>query len=315
MITSVETITPEQARDLLEKNTRNRPLRRSRVEAIARDILSGNYLLTHQAIGIAPTFIVDGQHRLAAIVEAGVSVQLSVTMYETDEEGMSALLVVDKMSPRSDADVQVLAGVMSKDLAKMIVPIIKVCARAGLPTTAASGSAHIMTTEELPKWYIEEKAHVDWAVTTLNDPEASRRFNAANRAAFAIGHMVDSQRIERLAVQVVAADSTQGEVAHAWNKASAQGKLSISQNARSEGVLSLSLRLIQADLQGTEVPKSLKASLSTIEWYRTRIAKIRGVNPVLMSGGLAVSEATDVEESKNDPKTGRAKKKAVADVG
>jgi hypothetical protein len=73
---SVMTITPEMATAWLECNTRNRKLRWGLVDAIARDITDGNWVLNGETIKRAPDgAVIDGQHRLTGIVKAGIPVQ------------------------------------------------------------------------------------------------------------------------------------------------------------------------------------------------------------------------------------------------
>jgi hypothetical protein len=79
MHTHVETITPERARALLGSNG-NRPLRKTRVLAFVEVLKRGHWRLSHQGIAIAADGrVLDGQHRLAAIAEADVTVQMCVT--------------------------------------------------------------------------------------------------------------------------------------------------------------------------------------------------------------------------------------------
>ncbi len=75
------TITPECASDWLEN--RNLPLNRTLSETIAKryadTMRAGRWLLTHQGIAFDKDgFVIDGQHRLRAIVLAGVPVELFV---------------------------------------------------------------------------------------------------------------------------------------------------------------------------------------------------------------------------------------------
>ena len=77
-ITKVK-ITPDMARDLLTKNTHNRPINRLKVSNMVADIKAGRFELTHQPIGIAEDGeLVDGQHRLTAVVEADMPVEMFV---------------------------------------------------------------------------------------------------------------------------------------------------------------------------------------------------------------------------------------------
>jgi hypothetical protein len=88
--TIIETITPNKARDILKTNTRNRALRLSSVAEFARQMTAGCWKLTSQGIAIDTNgVLVDGQHRLHAIVEANVPVQIAVT-YDVDPESFDA---------------------------------------------------------------------------------------------------------------------------------------------------------------------------------------------------------------------------------
>jgi len=77
---SVVTVSPEIAAKWLERNHKqNRPINWKRVEAMANDIRAGAWKLTHQAVAFdGEGQLIDGQHRLQAIVQAGKSVQLLV---------------------------------------------------------------------------------------------------------------------------------------------------------------------------------------------------------------------------------------------
>lgn len=73
-------VTPEMAKDWLEKNTSNRPVDQRRVKALAAVMSRGEFLPTHQGIAFSTSgALLDGQHRLLAIVESGASVRMSVT--------------------------------------------------------------------------------------------------------------------------------------------------------------------------------------------------------------------------------------------
>lgn len=93
MKTTIETITPSQAAKWLEAkvNHDNRPIRQSQVEYLSREILSGKWQTTHQGIAFAKGGrLLDGQHRLAAIVLAGKAAQIQVTT-GADEDTFAVL--------------------------------------------------------------------------------------------------------------------------------------------------------------------------------------------------------------------------------
>lgn len=80
MKAQVETISPEVAVHLLNTNTSNRPVRsRTTVRAIAKDIVAGRWALNGESIVVSDTGrLLDGQHRLLAIVEAKLPVRALV---------------------------------------------------------------------------------------------------------------------------------------------------------------------------------------------------------------------------------------------
>jgi hypothetical protein len=79
---SLETVTPEQARQWLkENNIKNRKPRPRQIEILRREMAGGAWAFTHQGIafgepnadGIEP--LLDGQHRLEALSASGVSIK------------------------------------------------------------------------------------------------------------------------------------------------------------------------------------------------------------------------------------------------
>lgn len=75
----VERITPERAREYLGYNTHNRNLRNRVIMAYANDMRSGDWLWNGESIKFAADgALLDGQHRLAAIIEADVAVRTLV---------------------------------------------------------------------------------------------------------------------------------------------------------------------------------------------------------------------------------------------
>lgn len=81
MKTTQQMVTPAMAKTWLAKNACNqRKLRAGVVERYARDIKAGQWTLTHQGIGINTRGeLIDGQHRLHAIVLADTSVLMMVS--------------------------------------------------------------------------------------------------------------------------------------------------------------------------------------------------------------------------------------------
>lgn len=91
--TEIMRVTPALARAWLEHNEGNRTVNRTHIVDLARDMIDGRFRLTHQPIAFDATGnLIDGQHRLMAIVQSGCTVELMVARY-TDITTAKALPV------------------------------------------------------------------------------------------------------------------------------------------------------------------------------------------------------------------------------
>ena len=89
MYSKVVEITPEMAREMLEHNMKNnRRVSKETVMRYARIMKAGGWNLTHQGIAFDTNGeLIDGQHRLNAIVQANVPVKMLVTYDVEHEQG------------------------------------------------------------------------------------------------------------------------------------------------------------------------------------------------------------------------------------
>lgn len=102
MKTTIETISPKYAAYLLEQNIGNRQIGQHRVRMYARDMQAGNWQLTHQGILLGKDgIVIDGQHRLHAVLLSGCSVPMMVCVDENIESARNCM--VDLQMPRSAA--------------------------------------------------------------------------------------------------------------------------------------------------------------------------------------------------------------------
>jgi hypothetical protein len=102
-----KTVTPEMATKWLEGNTHNRKVRDSVVTRYAIDMKAGRWRQTHQGIAFDEEgTLIDGQHRLYAILEAETSVVLQVTFGLP----LESQKVVDDGLARSVVDVMRVAN-------------------------------------------------------------------------------------------------------------------------------------------------------------------------------------------------------------
>jgi hypothetical protein len=121
MRSKVQTITPRKAAEYLDRNTTNRPLSKRTVREFADAMRRGEWRVTHQGIAFdVHGVLVDGQHRLAAIVEADIPID--VTVFTDVAEG--AFDVLDTGRRRHAADVLAIEGEKSAVTLAAMVRIV-----------------------------------------------------------------------------------------------------------------------------------------------------------------------------------------------
>lgn len=103
----VETITPDRAAAYLSKNDLNRPVSPGWVVALAAAMARGEWKVNGEAIKFAKSGrLMDGQHRLHAILKAGIP-QPMVVARDLDEDTFDTL---DQGKKRTSADVLSMRG-------------------------------------------------------------------------------------------------------------------------------------------------------------------------------------------------------------
>lgn len=86
-------ITPEVARSMLEKNNSNRPLAKPWVSELASRMKKGEWLFNGDTIRMNGSNLIDGQHRLHAVIESGVAIRtiivdnLDFCVFKTIDDG------------------------------------------------------------------------------------------------------------------------------------------------------------------------------------------------------------------------------------
>lgn len=145
--------TPATAREILrDLNPRNRKLRDVLVERYAADMAAGDWLVNGETIKFDTSgALIDGQHRLAAVVRAADTVpRLRVRMLTVEGLDPAAQNVTDTGLKRTPGDVLHLAGIKNaNNLASMIRALIRVeTGRAFV----AKGSRQMVTNSEMLHW-------------------------------------------------------------------------------------------------------------------------------------------------------------------
>lgn len=104
------TVTPAMATQLLELNELNRPLSGSHVQRIADQITAGKWKFNGDTIKIAnDDSVLDGQHRLWAVVESGCSID-TIIVHGIEREAFATIDTLRK--PRSVGDTLAINGLL-----------------------------------------------------------------------------------------------------------------------------------------------------------------------------------------------------------
>jgi len=112
----VELITPEMAKAMLEQNHEHqRPVKRKRVENYIADMKNNTWVLNGETIVVADDgSILDGQHRLMAVAEAGIPISMLVVRgVEKEVDGIDTFSTINSEN-RSHKDVLYIAGFKDK---------------------------------------------------------------------------------------------------------------------------------------------------------------------------------------------------------
>lgn len=131
--TQVEDITPALAAEYLQYNTHNRPLSGATVKKYAKAMTAGKWLFTGESVVFSDLdSLLNGQHRLLAIVESGVTIRVVVVRGIAE----TSFIVTDTGKKRSGADA---VATFAPDFIK-------------LRTLIAAAAKNILTFDEEGTW-------------------------------------------------------------------------------------------------------------------------------------------------------------------
>lgn len=109
----IETVTPEMAKDWLEGQAKNRKWKRDVVDRYKSEMVQGNWQINGQPIIIdAQGRLIDGQHRLMAIIETGLSIKMLIVRGIRED----AIKTIDTGKKRSMGDIFQMQGVYNSKL-------------------------------------------------------------------------------------------------------------------------------------------------------------------------------------------------------
>lgn len=168
-----------EAMKLLDANTANRALRQTIVDRYRVDMIAGDWRENGDTIKVATDgTLVDGQHRLEAIKQAGAALRKPIAILTVTELDRAAVMpVTDTGLKRLPSDALQLAGYKNPlALAAMIRQVIRMQTGRAFKRTAG------VSNSEMLHWLEKNKAAPDW-VNEWN--WTIRKSNAQPAPAFA----------------------------------------------------------------------------------------------------------------------------------
>ena len=173
--TEIVTITPDIAKRLLETNTSNRPANVKVIDGIANDILNDRWRLNGETIIVSREgHLLDGQHRLYAIVKANKAVQ-SFMAFGVEAK---ARFTVDMGRARSAPNFLAMEGRQHTFQASTVAGLLRHYAKGTFPSTST-----LLTKQEIIYAYRSQAAEIDDAVKRFRGVKISRDAGAAALAA------------------------------------------------------------------------------------------------------------------------------------
>lgn len=158
-------VTPDKAKNWLRSNTINRDVRQSHVDRLASDMASGRWLVTHQGVAFnCDGTLLDGQHRLLAIIQSGTSQWMCVT------NGLPAnsISAIDDHQKRSTADsLKIVHGVSSPNINRSAAAAAWMVSGVGVDRAPIRLSRQ----EQIQVFFEHEKA-LGWAHSAFNCTKA-----------------------------------------------------------------------------------------------------------------------------------------------
>lgn len=181
-VSRIVKVSPEIAATFLSRDSVNRRLDMGQVRALAETILRGEWKLTHQGIAFDETgALLDGQHRLHAIIEANTPVEMLVF----DGVARDVFPVLDTGKRRSAADTLLSTG--EKYLHLLSSTIRHVILFETIPNDPWSGARAHVSNDRILAAYNEDRDRYGEAVTIGR--ELSKHLFASQTAA-AVGFFV-----------------------------------------------------------------------------------------------------------------------------
>jgi hypothetical protein len=249
VVTRTVLVAPDVAREWLAKNIVNRPLLTRNIEALAFDMRSGRWEMTHQGIAFnRDGLLVDGQHRLHAVIAAGIAVPMRVT-YNID----------------CDFSAPIDTGCMRRAHHVLGIPsrVVAVCNALVLLETGAVARS---TAGRISEVHARHARGIDWAVQAF--PQ-QRRLTANVLAAHAFAYPTSADLVDDFARKLVTGANIEPESPVLVLRRHLERIDAFTNKVRSELGLA-ALRCLQAHCEGEPIGKVIATDLGLAYFAKRR---------------------------------------------
>lgn len=146
-------VTPKMAKEILENNPKNRNVNHVRIHQYAREMQLGNWLEdTGELIKISVTGkLIDGQHRLYAVIKANISVNFHIATGLSD----NVFKAIDTGKPRSASDIFKISGIKNSANVSSIIQLYNTMYNNKI-SNKKNSSFNVLRPQELLDAYYEQ---------------------------------------------------------------------------------------------------------------------------------------------------------------
>lgn len=269
IVTKIEKIGPATAKAYLESAAPNRKLNQRAVARYVHAMTSGGWRVTHQGIAFDEKGkLIDGQHRLTAIIQSGKTVQMNVSRYSEN----APMAVLDSGTSRSVGDRVQISGVVPAH-AHRVVSVLN----AMMIAEIGGAPAYPLQAHEIERLYADEQDCIDFALVAFGTGR-TKHWNAVVCGAFAYCAAFAPKEVAELATMVrEKAGYEKNTAAHAFVVALTEGKLLAQGSTSRVDTMAKCLWLIRQHLEHKCV-YNLKKTAAAFNWAkRQRETKSRSM--------------------------------------
>lgn len=251
---------------LATRNELNRTISEGPVQKYASDMSEGRWSLTHQCIAFDSLGnLIDGQHRLSAVIQSGCTIKFAVAKYLNQEVAERAKMTCDTGRTKTVGCVLEMSAVTPKGTGKSVAAVVAAISE------IMNGDRRL-SPDQVRAEYVKRKEAIDWSVDAMPVNE----FSAPIRAAFVYAYPVDREKVKTLATMLrEKCGYEQGSAAHVFVKSHedmrglARGGTDLRKN-----VMLKALRLIQLHIEGQPGPLKLQITMAGADYFKKRLTTI-----------------------------------------